>query len=205
MSWVHCYKVFSKERNKTDENTLDYLALNLAFYLASWGMYRGSSFLLQKDYKIHISIARIIQEEQYNPLHGISAIDLLKDSNLALLEDAGARIKFAYENEEPILNGKSINATSTLITKILLGTLGCVPAYDRFYTSSVREYKISSSSYNRHSVCDIAKFYFKHLDKFERFRRTLNNHEIDYPPMKLMDMCFWQAGYMKDLENKKKK
>jgi len=30
----------------------DYLSLHHAFYLASWGMYRGSSFLLQKDYKV---------------------------------------------------------------------------------------------------------------------------------------------------------
>ena len=62
MSWRYCYKAFSERRNEVDEQTIDYLALHLAFYLASWGMYRGSSFLLQKDYKIHIPIVRIIQE-----------------------------------------------------------------------------------------------------------------------------------------------
>lgn len=73
MSWRHCYKVFSKNRNVFDEQTVDYLALHLAFYLASWGMYRGSSFLLQKDYKVHIPVVKIIQEKKYNPLFGISA------------------------------------------------------------------------------------------------------------------------------------
>ena len=48
MSWRHCYKAFYENRNKTDEQTLDYLSLHLAFYLASWRIYRGSSFLLQK-------------------------------------------------------------------------------------------------------------------------------------------------------------
>ncbi len=78
MSWRHCYKAFSENRDITDEQTVDYLALHLAFYLASWGMYRGSSFLLHKDYKVHIPIVKIIQEEKYNSLFGISAEDLCK-------------------------------------------------------------------------------------------------------------------------------
>lgn len=36
----------------------DYLSLQLAYYLASWGMLRGSSFLLWKDYKIHIPMVK---------------------------------------------------------------------------------------------------------------------------------------------------
>ncbi len=55
-SWEHCYKAFLRENNP------DTLALNLAFYLASWGMYRGSSGLLWKDYKIHIPAIEIIRK-----------------------------------------------------------------------------------------------------------------------------------------------
>lgn len=54
-SWEHCYSNFYHARGK-DNADLDYLSLQLAFYLASWGMYRGSSFLLQKDYKVHIPV-----------------------------------------------------------------------------------------------------------------------------------------------------
>ncbi|MBQ8112212.1 MAG: hypothetical protein IJ146_03300, partial [Kiritimatiellae bacterium] len=53
-SWEHCYKVFYEARLKRQKGgcpDYDYLCLHLAFYLASWGMYRGSSFLLQQDYK----------------------------------------------------------------------------------------------------------------------------------------------------------
>ena len=49
-SWEYCYKAFHDARGNTNAD-VDYLSLQLAFYLASWGMYRGSSFLLQKDYK----------------------------------------------------------------------------------------------------------------------------------------------------------
>ena len=52
-SWEHCYNFFKKiSKKKLDEEELDLAQLHLAFYLASWGMYRGSSFILQKDYTI---------------------------------------------------------------------------------------------------------------------------------------------------------
>ena len=48
LSWEHCYDYFGQ-----DEVDPDKACLHMAFYLASWGMYRGSAFLLQKDYLIH--------------------------------------------------------------------------------------------------------------------------------------------------------
>ena len=62
LSWEHCYQQFRLVRLERDkkEPDLDYLSLQLAFYLASWGMYRGSSFLLQRDYKVHIPIVKEI-------------------------------------------------------------------------------------------------------------------------------------------------
>jgi hypothetical protein len=75
-SWEHCYSHFYKARgNKTAD--IDDLSLQLAFYLASWGMYRGSSFLLQKDYKVHIPVVKESLKEKYNPLMGIECVILL--------------------------------------------------------------------------------------------------------------------------------
>ncbi len=53
-SWEHCFKYFSQ--GKLDE---DIACLHLAFYLASWGMYRGSSFLLWKDYLVHREVVQL--------------------------------------------------------------------------------------------------------------------------------------------------
>lgn len=61
-SWEHCY-IFFKENSEqilADDKMLDLASLNLAFYLASWGMYRGSSNLLQKDYKIHAELIQTL-------------------------------------------------------------------------------------------------------------------------------------------------
>ncbi len=46
--------VFAKHhQHLEDEAFADQACLQLAFYLARWGMLRGSSFLLFKDYKVH--------------------------------------------------------------------------------------------------------------------------------------------------------
>jgi len=65
-SWKYCYKIFQTAHNsdEIDDEFLDYLCLNLSFCLASWGMYRGSSFLLQKDYKVHKPIIKILLEDK---------------------------------------------------------------------------------------------------------------------------------------------
>lgn len=200
MSWRHCYRAFSENRNVTDEPTIDYLSLHLAFYLASWGMYRGSTFLLQKDYKVHIPVVEVIQEKKYDTLHGISAKGLCKEDNLDLLMEIAARIRGCYARELPSA-GRTINNTSdTLETKILLGTLGCVPAFDGYYVESVKKNHISKGVFNKNSVRSVAEFYCDHLEAFENLRHELSECGIEYPPMKLMDMCFWQDTKQKRIK-----
>lgn len=203
MSWRHCYKVFSDNRNVTDEQVIDYLSLHLAFYLASWGMYRGSSFLLHKDYKVHIPVVKIIQEQKYNPLHGISAVELCEEHSLDLLNDIAGRIRDCYAKEQPSTDGITNNATDTLVTKILLGVLGCVPAFDRYYVNSVKKNHISKGTFSRNSIRNVAEFYCDNLEAFENLRHELSECGIEYPPMKLMDMCFWQDAYIDDLKEHK--
>ena len=74
-SWEYCYKVFHDARKEKEVDS-DYLSLQLAFYLASWGMYRGSSFLLQKDYKIHIPVVEELLKDKYDLLFGIQCMEL---------------------------------------------------------------------------------------------------------------------------------
>lgn len=74
----HCNNVFNEkhvelmEKRKSchdlSDEDYDYLALHLSFYLASWGMYRGSSMLLSTDYKIHIPIVKELMKEEYEYL-----------------------------------------------------------------------------------------------------------------------------------------
>lgn len=157
----------------------------------------------QKDYKFHESVVRIIQEERYNLLGGISAEALLEDKNLDLLDDISDRIRRAYAEELPSFVGTVNHATDTLVSKILLGVLGCVPAYDRYYIQAVKHYDISSGIYNRTSIRDIAKYYIENKTEFKTIRQQMSECGTEYPAMKLMDMCMWQTGISEEDEEKK--
>lgn len=85
-SWEHCYFHFITARDKHDKD-FDYLSLHLSFYLASWGMYRGSSFLIQRDYRIHIPAVVELLSSKYDQLAGIDCKNLLKPEVQNLLDN----------------------------------------------------------------------------------------------------------------------
>ena len=133
-SWEHCYKHFHHRASGNNERNT--AALHLAFYLASWGMYRGSSFLLQKDYLIHRRIISRLIDSRYESLWRLDFDDKNKDDqNIELILDLANDLKTTYQNTIKVVDGKTkkVNPTDTLITKILLGTMGCTPACDRYF------------------------------------------------------------------------
>lgn len=143
-SWEHCYENFYHARGN-DNADVDYLSLQLAFYLASWGMYRGSSFLLQKDYKVHIPVAKELLKPEYNPLLGIECRELKKDSNKGLLRKLNSFLSEYYYEARKTVKGEDLKSpiSYTLITKVLMGTLGCVPAYDRYFIEGIKKQRIA--------------------------------------------------------------
>ncbi|QGS10183.1 hypothetical protein FOC40_01340 [Schaalia odontolytica] len=82
-----------------------------------------------------------------------------------------------------------------LITKILMGTLGCVPAYDRFFQDGVAKYKVTTQEYSPESVLRLVDFYEAHNDRLEEVRRGMKRDDLIYPQMKVLDMGFWQIGF----------
>ena len=85
-----------------------------------------------------------------------------------------------------------------LITKILMGTLGCVPAYDRFFVDGIKKHKVTTQEYSLESVRKLAKFYEAHNDRLEEARRGMRVGDLIYPQMKLLDMGLWQVGFERD-------
>lgn len=194
-SWEHCYKAFfeAKDSPKID---IDKLSLQLAFYLASWGMYRGSSFLLQKDYRVHYSVVKEIMKKEYRPLFGIKCKDLKDKKNQKLLIKLYDTISNYYNQVRLSVYGKAPKSkiSDTLITKVLMGTVGCVPAYDRFFISAVIKTKVTTGTFSLSSVLRLADFYVANEKEFEKVRKNMKIGKIQYPQMKLMDMGFWQMG-----------
>lgn len=198
-SWEHCYKCFHDARNNPSHD-YDYLSLQLAFYLASWGMYRGSSFLLQKDYKVHIPVVVELLKSQYDCLLGLACSDLRKKE---VQEKLFELVAFMTENYDKVR--KSVKKcevknklSPTLITKVLMGTLGCVPAYDRYFIEGIKDQNVSTGSFNLNSLLKLVDFYEKNTIPLEKARQGLKVYGMTYPQMKLLDMGFWQIGFEKD-------
>ena len=195
-SWEHCYRVFRDARTDPSPD-YDYLSLHLAFYLASWGMYRGSSFLLQKDYKVLSPIVEEVLKHEYDCLFGVACADLREHEVQGSLEEL---YKYIAKHFRPIRDevaGREVasSVSPVLVTKILMGTLGCVPAYDRFFQDSVATYKVTTQEYSLKSVLKLVDFYEEHNDRLEEARHGMRTEDLTYPQMKLLDMGFWQIGF----------
>lgn len=184
-SWNHCYTAFGDDKLSNET-----LALHLGFYLASWGMYRGSSGLLQKDFKIHIGAVQIIRK--YPELR-CSENNQVNSSNIKAIRGLIVDLKEYYQFYPFItLKGivRHISATDTLISKILLGTLGCLPAFDRFFIDGVKEEKKSFTTLKARSLNNL----FTYIEE-NREIHELQKEYPQYPIMKLIDMYFWQVGF----------
>ena len=198
-SWEHCYSHFIKARGQKHAD-YDYLSLQLAFYLASWGMYRGSSFLLQKDYKVHIPVVKELLSKKYDALAGIECIDFRKESNQRLLQDIDLFLEQYYDKIRREVKAQELKnqLSFTLITKILMGTLGCVPAYDRYFVAGIKNQKVATGSYNLKSIMQLVDFYEKNSIRLEQVREKMKVEGMPYPQMKMLDMGFWQVGFELD-------
>ena len=204
-SWEYCYTQFYEARQNPEKSNVDNLSLHLAFYLASWGMYRGSSFLLQYDYTIHTSVVKEILKPEYNKLFGIECKELNNEQTSSLLKKLNSEISTIYNPFRLELKETEVtqDISNILVSKVLLGTLGCVPAYDRFFVDAVKKNEVTTGNYNIASLHKLIKFYEEHQEKLEKLRSEFlikyefdgEEKTLDYPQMKLLDIGFWKIGF----------
>ena len=204
-SWEYCYTQFYEARKNPERANVDNLSLHLAFYLASWGMYRGSSFLLQYNYTIHTSVVKEILKSEYSTLFGLECKELNNEQTSSLLKKLNSEISTIYNPFRLELKETEVtqDISNILVSKVLLGTLGCVPAYDRFFVDAVKKNKVTTGNYNIASLQKLIKFYEEHQEKLENLRSEFlikyefdgEEKTLDYPQMKLLDIGFWKIGF----------
>jgi hypothetical protein len=87
-SWEHCYRYFRRVGPTRLAGDRDTAALHLGFFLASWGMYRGSSFLLRYAYTVHRPVIDCLAESQFLPLweHEFGAGECDDELHLLILD-----------------------------------------------------------------------------------------------------------------------
>ena len=160
-------------------------------------MYRGSSFLLQKDYKVLVPIVEEILKPEYDCLFGVACTDLRESEVQDRLKELGDYIAEHFGLIRNEVAGREVPTpvSPVLITKILMGTLGCVPAYDRFFVDGIKKYRVTTQEYSRNSLLKLVGFYEEHNDRLEEARRGMRVGDLTYPQTKLLDMGFWQIGF----------
>jgi hypothetical protein len=160
-------------------------------------MYRGSGFLLWKDFRIHLKVARELMRPEYDLLLRFTPTSKSDDEKaigqILTLSDA---IREAYCSQITSVNGYrcKVRVTDTLITKILLGTLACVPAYDEYVVQGMRAEGLSCTSLKERNLNALFEWYTEREDEFRSVQRRIRENKLRYPPMKLVDMYFWQIG-----------
>ena len=186
-SFDYCYNYFRsfREQERVQElaspENIQVSCLHLGFYLASWGMLRGSSLLLQKSARYY---RPVIQSVANLPM-AFWDVDVDRyDDNVEMILECSRMIRQAI--------GQGRDTTDTLVTKILLGVFGNVPAFDTYFKAGMGTY-----SFGRKSLRRIAEFYRANRSELDQYQiRTLDfatGQETDrvYPMAKLIDMvCF---------------
>lgn len=202
-SWEHCYLAFRNNQNKMDESTTDMLCLHLAFYLASWGMYRGSSFLLQKDYKVHRKAVLEMQNKEYNILRDADFDTLNSDTARLKSTELHGKLKEIYEEIKKTCSNVN-DVSETLLTKILMGVFGCCPAYDRFVKNTIKHYGLGKETFSEPAkmLDDLTSFYKQYQNVLINEQHKTQTAELTYPIMKLIDCVLWQIGVDDDKDGK---
>jgi hypothetical protein len=111
-----------------------------------------------------------------------------------LILEACAAVREAYRPFAP--PSESRQASDTLVTKVILGTFGCLPACDRFFINGFKDAGFQFSYVNANFIQRVLQFT---RDNFRELReeqaRIDGMARMRYPLMKLVDMYFWEVGF----------
>lgn len=199
-SWEHCYMFFRKHNKiNNDEELLDSAALQLGFFLASWGMLRGSSFLLQKDYRFYIPIIKILTNSKYDILWNVDFLGKSNQKGISLLFELKRDLESEIIKSNKIDGDNRKHQLDLIITKIIMVTMGCIPAYDRYYKEGFKKKYNISVNFNKRSftqMIDLVKSDEK-IKKVSNQSCLIQYTKIKYPPIKLIDLYFWLIGLNK--------
>ena len=202
-SFDFCYFHFRSSKERGEDINIEQSCQILWSYLGSWGMLRGSSFLLSKN----PAYLKGLVEWIYAQPKSTWEIDV-ED-----YENKSKEILKLYNQ----INKFLLRGTTTLVTKILLGVFAITPAYDRFFKDTFKEIsgnKCSFIKFDESSLMAISKFYKENkeeIDQLSEEHRVINfNGEITnyyYSKAKIIDMYGFQIGrkkLMKRKQNRKK-
>ena len=184
-SWEFCYCEFKKVKDQTLTDGLqEKLSLHLMGYLASWGMYRGSTKLLKEyNYKVHKGLIPLLFRGESKRLFDINPLTESKEF-CKILDNTYFSIENYYKN----LSGGGFKPTKTLVTKILLGVYGCIPAYDINVYTALSHFGIRSNKFD-----DLINAIKSDAEFITQCKQAIQKYP-QFTFMKIVDMFLWEMG-----------
>jgi hypothetical protein len=197
-SFDYCFNYFQSFREEgrigklAEPSHMEVSCLQLAFYLASWGMLRGSSFLLGKNVRFYQPL--ILGIATFDKRIWTIDADSYDDDNIGVL--------FACREMIVESLGRDHKPSDTLVTKIMLGVFGNVPAFDNFFRKG-----FVIRSFRRESLRVIKTFYEENktiIDSKSKKYCTLDYAtgqptRRNYTKAKIIDMVGNIEGFNKTL------
>jgi len=187
--WDHIQSVKTWQELASPEH-LEKTALHLGFYLANWGMFRGSSGLLNVNLDFFKNLTTRLFSEIDTDVWNLWLDDFAQaDSDEVKAFDHAL---LSIKSFEP----SYVSWTETLITKLLLGFWGECPARDQYFNKGFSSF-LNGRGYGRQpSTSGRYLVYLNQMRVSEGWSfPTINTKEgNEYPTGKLIDMAFFQMG-----------
>ena len=226
LSWDLCYGFFHQNHQQfldgiPSSTSLELGALQLSSYLASFGMYRNA-VLRTHNRRLFSAILHSLFEKarnaHINPYvsNGILSVNQLNDLILAVSEGYQAFLSHSgYPRPSP--------PSVTLVSKILMGVMGVLPAFDTCFKSAIQAFnpqapescrlsdKLDTASLSAllNVVQDpnVQSYLKTRLDGVIEVSVKEQNGQkkqiqASYPPMRLLDLYFWSYGLKGNFKNK---
>lgn len=188
-SFDYCFNYFQSFHDEgrtpalTEIDQLETSCLQLGFYLASWGMFRGKAALLQHSVKSLAPAVRVVAAAP-EAVWRADADDYSPPVQAALTR--------VYRELRASLPG---GQSQTLVTKTMLGVFGCVPAYDRYFRDA-----FGAATFGPKSLAGLAMYYRANAEAIDSYRvatidfATGADSDRRYTRAKVIDMVFFTKG-----------
>ena len=195
-SFDYCYGYFQNNKQNLTKD-MEKSCMALWSYLASWGMLRGSSVLLQKgNYKVLENTINVIQD----CFDDKKELPKIKDDSRQDYVDKVDKLFTKIKNSIKLDKDKQYNPSNTLVTKIILGVFGEFPALDQYFCKTFGDGKIIK--YYAGVVYDFFKvpLYHNVIQNISRNKKVKlfdgQTSQLEYPFPKLIDMFGFTLGSM---------
>src|ERR1022692_1534141 len=197
-SFDYCFNYFQSFRADriteiAAKKNMQLSCLHLGMFLASWGMFRGSTVALGRSAKHFEPVIELIADTP-SDMWDIDAHGYTRGVCQQLIEQHRQIRESMRDPARP-----SRDPTTTLATKIMLGVFGNVPAYDDFFKRG-RKSEGRTGAFGVRSLLQLGQFYQEHAEAIEAYRiptldfRTGQPTSLRYTRAKVLDMVFFIEG-----------